>query len=141
MTPAGVAQAPELAAIHAAAFDPAWSAAALAGLLASPGCFAFWRPGEGFLLARAVLDEAEIITLAVVPEHRRQGLAGRLLAATVAGCMARGVAHLHLEVATDNSAAQSFYSAAGFHQVGLRRGYYENGADARLLRLNLCAAQ
>ena len=130
-----------LAAIHAASFPPAqrWDAAALQSLLASAGCFAFWCPARAFILLRTVLDEAEILTLATAPAHRREGLAARLLDAAAAACVARGVLAGHLEVAPENLAASSLYEKAGFRQVGRRPGYYADGADALLLRLNLSA--
>ena len=58
-------------------FPDAWSAAAIRELFAGPGVFAFLAP-DGFILARAAGDEAEILTLAVMPAARRQGI-GRAL--------------------------------------------------------------
>ncbi len=136
---AAPADAAGLAAIHAAGFDAGWGAAAIATLLDSPGCFAMWLPGRSFILLRSVLDEAEIITIATVPAHRRQGLAGALLAAAAAACVARGVRVLHLEVAEGNKPARHLYSAEGFEQVGRRPHYYPDGQAALLLRLTLCA--
>ncbi|HAL06313.1 MAG TPA: ribosomal-protein-alanine acetyltransferase, partial [Brevundimonas sp.] len=64
-----------LAAIHAEAFETPWDAAALAELLASPGVFVV-AEADGFILIRVVVDEAEILTLAVRPTARRAGLGG-----------------------------------------------------------------
>ena len=105
---ATAADAPALAAIHAGAFPQGWSAADIAALLRSPGCYARWVPGQAFILVRAVLDEAEIITLATVPARRRQGLAQALVGQTGAFCLAQGVTVLHLEVAAGNVPAQAF---------------------------------
>ena len=132
--------APMLAAIHAASFTPAWDAAAIAVLLESPGCFALWFPGEAFILLRTVLDEAEIITLAVVPARRRRGEARALLQAGAAACVVRGATTLHLEVAAGNAAALALYSSLGFRQSGCRPRYYADGGDALLWRLSLCEA-
>lgn len=137
--PATPADAPALAAIHAAGFDGGWDAAAIACLLASPGCFALWFPGRAFIMLRSVLDEAEIITIATAPAQRRLGLARRLLAAAAGVCMARGAGVLHLEVAEGNLAANRLYSSLEFEQVGRRPRYYADGAAALLLRLNLSA--
>ena len=68
--------AERLAGIHAAAFSAPWDAASLADLLAQAGVFAIEVP-EGFILLRTVVDEAEILTLAVRPEARRRGLGAR----------------------------------------------------------------
>ena len=70
--------APPLAELHAAGFTPAWSANDIAELLASPGAFGLAAEDEsgftGFVLARTVADESEILTIAVDPAQRRQGL-------------------------------------------------------------------
>jgi ribosomal-protein-alanine N-acetyltransferase len=141
MRPAEAAEAVALAALHAAAFPPGqrWDAAAIAGLLAMPGVFGLVVRGLGFVLARVAADEAEILTLAVAPAARRQGHGGALLAAAMAQAAARGAASMFLDVAADNAAARALYAAAGFAEVGRRRRYYADGADALVLRRDLNA--
>lgn len=138
MTPAEV---PAAAALHAASFPAgeAWSADAIGLLLALPASFGVLRPGEGFVLASAAAGEAEILTIAVVPAARRQGVGGALLAAALAGARLRGATTMFLEVAEGNAAARALYAAAGFHEVGRRRRYYADGADALVLRRDLLA--
>lgn len=138
----GPADAARLAAVHAEAFDAPWDAAALATLLSQPGVFAV-RADDGFILCRTVLDEAEILTLAVRPSARRSGLGARLTRAA-AGLAARdGATRLFLEVAEDNAAARALYARAGFEQTGRRRRYYArpggDAVDALLLTLNFDA--
>ncbi len=119
-----------LAELHAACFDEAWDADAFATLLAMPGAFALLaeEPARdipsGFLMIRGVGDEAEIITLGVLPARRRKGLARDLLAGGVKEAVSRGARRLFLEVAADNDAALALYHAAGFTQVGRRADYY-----------------
>ena len=129
-----------LAAIHASAFERPWDAAAFAGLLGQAGLFAL-GDDRGFILVRAVADEAEILTLAVRPEARRGGLGRDLVEAGARAAQARGAATLHLEVAEDNAAALGLYHATGFSEVGRRPGYYVRAdgpaADALLLARNL----
>ena len=128
-----LAHAAALAAIHAAAFPPgqAWTERALAELLAMPGAFGWLDPRGGFVLARAVAGEAEVLTLAVAPESRRLGIARGLLARAMAA-----VAPMpwFLEVDAGNAAARGLYAATGFTPCGLRQGYYAGGADALVLR-------
>jgi len=120
-----------LAELHRACFADAWSEATLAELLASPGVFAFLAEGgEGFVLARAVADEAEILSVGVVPAHRRQGIGHRLLSAAAVEARRRGAARLFLEVASDNGPALALYRQAGFAKVGRRAGYYHRPAGA-----------
>ncbi len=133
----GADAAETLAALHARAFDKAWSAGELASLLQSPGAFALLAreiEPAGFVLARIAADEAEILTLAVLPEARRKGIAAALVRATAAAASAAGGRSLHLEVAEDNVAGRALYAKLGFEQTGRRRGYYASGsADALIM--------
>lgn len=119
-----------LAAIHAEAFDAPWDESSLAELLASPGVFAV-AEGDGFILIRVVVDEAEILTLAVRPAARRAGLGGRLVEAAVVRAAALGAERLFLEVAQGNSAARALYARSGFVEMGRRRGYYSHADGSR----------
>jgi len=130
-----------LAALHAACFSQAWDTAAITALLGTPGTFAF-RGDDGFVLARTAGDEAEILTLAVAPAARGQGLGRALLQATIAQARAMGAQSLFLEVGADNPQALALYAGLGFTKVGTRKGYYatpSGGTDALLLRLPLPA--
>jgi ribosomal-protein-alanine N-acetyltransferase len=84
------------------------------------------HPGKplGFLLARAAADEAEILTLAVAPRHRRRHIGSRLLAGAVDMLAAAGARRLHIEVACSNILARRLYENAGFAVSGTRRDYY-----------------
>jgi tRNA threonylcarbamoyladenosine biosynthesis protein TsaB len=124
-----------LAALHGACFPEAWTAPAIAQLLATPGTFAF-AGAQGFILVRAAADEAEILTIAVAPEARRRGLGRALLDAAAAHAVSLGAQRLFLEVSTANDAALALYRGAGFAQAGLRKGYY-NGQDALILSRTL----
>ncbi len=91
----------------------------------------------GFILARVAADEAEILTIAVSPELRGQGLGGALLEAAMAEAARRGAAAMFLEVSADNHGAQRLYERHGFGQVGLRQRYYADGSDARVMQRDL----
>jgi ribosomal-protein-alanine N-acetyltransferase len=129
-----------LADLHAGAFSAPWDAAAFQTLLEQEGVFAIEEPG-GFILIRSVVDEAEILTLAVDPAVRRQGLGTRLVHKGAASAAARGAARLFLEVADDNHPALALYARTGFAEAGRRRGYYARPdgrpRDALILALNL----
>lgn len=141
MMAATVAHAPVMAAIHAACFPPRerWGVDAMALQLGQPGGFGLIDPAGGFLLARIAADEAEILTIAVAPEARRQGLAAALLRAATTRAAAAGARALFLEVAADNAPARSLYAAAGFVEVGRRKRYYAGGTDALIMRRDLIA--
>ncbi len=133
---AGPAHAEAMAAIHAACFPPCerWDAGSLGVLAAQPGAAALIDPEGGFVLLRLAADEAEILTLAVLPALRRRGRGRALLRAAAALARARGARALFLEVAGDSPAALALYDSEGFREVGRRAGYYAHGADALVLR-------
>lgn len=134
--------AARLAALHAEAFAAAWSEAEFADLLQQAGVFAV-EEADGFILMRVVLDEAEILTLAVRPQARRAGLGGRLVGQAAVRAAQAGALRLFLEVAEDNVAARALYERAGFAQIGRRKAYYaaaDGGrTDALVLGLDLSA--
>ena len=137
----------DLEAIHAQAFDGpttgrAWTQADFAALLGQPGVFVL-GDSRGFVLIRVVVDEAEILTLAVRPAARRLGLGLDLIRAAGTLAAGIGVTRLLLEVAQDNLAARALYDRAGFEPAGRRPRYYARAdgaaADALILVLNLPA--
>ena len=109
-----------------------WSARSLAEVMALPGVFGLLALEDeapagapaGFLLAQVLFEEAELLTLGVLPACRRSGLGRRLLAAGLAEAGRRGARRMTLEVAADNGAAQALYRTAGFREAGRRRNYY-----------------
>ncbi|HEX8483983.1 GNAT family N-acetyltransferase [Sphingomonas sp.] len=117
--------------VMAAAFDPkfgeAWTRSQTLGVLAMPGIRLTLATIDGiplgFAMVRAILDEAELLLIAVDPVRRRTGIGGALLRAVEADCTTRGVRKIHLEVRAGNAAVR-LYTGRGFAQVGERRGYY-----------------
>jgi ribosomal-protein-alanine N-acetyltransferase len=95
----------------------------------------------GFVHARRIIDEAEILAIAVAPSVRRHGLARQLIERLVAELNSAPPCRLFLEVSVENKAAIALYRQAGFQQAGLRKGYYDapNSAavDALLLVLGI----
>jgi ribosomal-protein-alanine N-acetyltransferase len=142
LRPAALEDAPALEALHARAFDRPWSAADIGRLMHMLGGFGVLaEDGDGpagFVLARAIGGEGEILTLAVSPRARRRGIGAALVEAAAAAAAGRGAGALFLEVAADNAAAIALYRKAGFRDAGLRRGYYAREgappADALVLR-------
>jgi ribosomal-protein-alanine N-acetyltransferase len=142
MERAGPAHAEALAAIHHAAFPPGqrWGREAMVLQLELPGVFVLYDPRGAMVMARIAADEAEILTLAVLPDQRRQGLARILLEEAAQQCQALGATTLFLEVATRNEAAHALYLAQGFQEIGRRRRYYADGDDALVMRRMLTPA-
>jgi ribosomal-protein-alanine N-acetyltransferase len=119
------------ASLHADAFAHGWSEPEFESLLASRACVcdgAFEGEGgplAGFLLSRRAADEAEILTIAVAPRHRRRGVGAALLGAQSRRLAELGARRLFLEVAEDNAAALGLYRGLGFREEGRRKGYYK----------------
>ena len=131
----------DMAHIHAAAFTDArpWTEAEFAALRDSPFVFATMQP-HGFALVRVVAGEAELLTIAVHPDHQGTGIGRRLMTLWMAQA-AETATEAFLEVAADNAPARALYSSCGFAPAGLRTGYYlRAGAaavDAVLMRAPL----
>lgn len=87
----------------------------------------------GFLAARKLTDELEILNLAVAPTSRRQDVAGQLLRAAMKWAAAEGIAKIYLEVRASNAPAKTFYESYGFRATGTRTNYYRDPADDALL--------
>lgn len=95
---------------------------------------------QAFCLFSRVLDEAELLRIAVAPEARRQGLARQLLQQAMHELSSVGVRHLFLEVRASNQAAQGLYTGLGWRPTGVRKDYYPQGMereDALLFGLDL----
>ena len=121
-----------LADLHARAFTRAsrsWSAEEISDLAAQGSLFV---GPYAFALFSKVLDEAELLTIAVDPDHQRQGAGRRLLAAAEAALAAEGVMRSLLEVAADNDGAIALYLQAGYNIVGQRKTYYDRGVAGRV---------
>ena len=137
-------QSDVLAAVHAQAFERPWAASEIAALLQTPGVIALLadeEPPAGIVLCRTVADEAEILTLAVAPWARRQGVARGLVLAAQDLVRRAGAEALLLEVGATNTAAITLYGGLGFIAAGRRKAYYDRspGAceDALVMRLDL----
>ncbi len=142
---AGVPHIGVLAALHAESFDTPWSASTFGDLISATGAIARLALADGqpigFVVGRATLDEAEILTICVSPEGRRRGAASRLMR-DVLGCFdLAGARVAFLEVAYGNKAARALYHRLGFIAVGQRPRYYTHPdgtqETALILRLDL----
>ena len=121
-----------MAALHRACFTVPrpWAAAEFAELTANPMCFVI-GDARGFAMGRAVAGEAELLTLAVDPLLRRQGIGATLVQNFLTAARGRGAESAFLEVIEDNHAARELYLKAGFVETGLRRGYYHCPQNGR----------
>ena len=89
----------------------------------------------GYVGSQTVIDESDMMNIAVHPDFRRRGIAEALVAELEAALRQRGSRALTLEVRDSNAPAIALYEKLGFAQIGLRKNYYRNPKeDARILR-------
>jgi ribosomal-protein-alanine acetyltransferase len=135
--PASRADLPELARLEQRAFSDPWSEAQLLEAFGWSGSLMLVTEAAGqitgYVLARSIVDEGEILSIAADPDLRRAGIGSALLAAATAVLEERGVRSLWLEVRTSNVAARSMYAAAGFVESGVRRNYYRDPVEDALV--------
>ena len=147
-----------LAEIHKACFDSCWDKQSFQNMLIDPAFFGFIVGKEetnnekincGFILCRRTLDEIDIITFCVLPQHRRFGFGKLLIVETVkkAGMILKDesdileIIKIFLEVAENNIPAINLSKTFGFNKVSKRPKYYteKNGSaiDAYVMVLTI----
>ncbi|MDI7864724.1 GNAT family N-acetyltransferase [Rhizobiaceae bacterium n13] len=135
---------PAVADLHGERFARPWGDGEIHGLLMQPSVYGFVarqtngifkQPLSGFVLAREVAGEAEILTIAVNAKLSRSGLGWRLMQAALREAEVRGGESMFLEVEEGNAAALGLYRKLGFAKVGERSAYYadKNGVRSTAL--------
>jgi ribosomal-protein-alanine N-acetyltransferase len=138
--PGQMADAPEMARIHAAGFYRGWPVGEFESFLsddATPvyvACDAKRRIA-GFALVRVVEDEAELLTIAVDPKWRGKRVGDALLRAVFDDLLLSPARRMFLEVSEENAAAIRLYERLGFAVISRRKGYYPkaDGSQATAL--------
>lgn len=136
MNESHVAQVAELEKI---CFSDPWSENSVASELRNP--LSCWLVAEedgvvaGYVGSQTVMDESDMMNVAVHPDYRRKGISEALVAELVEALKKRESHCLTLEVRASNEPAKALYEKLGFTQVGLRKNYYRNPKeDALILR-------
>ena len=136
MKPEHVAQ---VAALEKICFSDPWSERSVASELENK--LAYWLvalEGEtvaGYIGSQTVMEETDMMNVAVHPDFRRKGIAEALVDGLVAALKEKGSRCLTLEVRASNEPAIRLYEKLGFAQIGRRPKYYRNPReDALILR-------
>jgi len=129
----------QVLAIENDSFPRPWSRQHFLDELASPvavSLVALTRGNEvaGYICCRIILDEAEILDVAVAHHWRRCGVGALLVQEALKLCRHRGVRTIDLEVRASNRAAIRLYHQLSFIETGCRSSYYENGENAVLMQ-------
>ena len=133
---------PEVARIETTAFSTPWSEGTFRSLLDRSGV-ELWVAEWGDQLAAyailwKVLDEGELANLAVRRDLQGRGIGSGLLSRMLEVAEDSGVRSLYLEVRESNGRAREMYARCGFHEIGVRKGYYEGPReDAWVLKKSL----
>lgn len=84
----------------------------------------------GFCLLQPVVDEANLLLMAIDPSQQGKGLGFELLEASM-NMLKNDPVQIFLEVRESNIAAIKLYEKAGFHQIDMRKNYYPNSDGSR----------
>lgn len=125
--------------MEVASFADPWSFRDFAETLAAGAVFLVGVDAEdrvlGYLVARQMADEAEILNVGVAPESRRHGVGRALVAAGLERLASLGARQVYLEVRESNRAARELYRGFAFSEVSRRAKYYRRPVeDAVVLR-------
>ena len=111
-------------------FSDSWSKKDIFSYICSDDgmCFSALDNGEviGYIIGRKIPPEAEIYRVAVRMDKRKRGVGYRLLSYALKTERGSGVETVFLEVRSRNDAARALYSAYGFTEAGIRKGYYKS---------------
>ena len=81
---------------------------------------------RGYAIMMPAVDEAEVLTIGVAAAQQRKGLGRAMLRGMLELAREKNMRRVFLEVRPSNTAAVALYRSAGFMQIGVRRGYYQN---------------
>lgn len=140
--PVTTADLDEILSLERASFEHPWSGEHILNEIQSPLSFPLMARLDdgscaGYICPMLVLDEGQILNVAVHPSCRGRGIGGILLEAALAQFRTRGASIVHLEVRPTNTIAISLYTRRGFVTAGRRKAYYENGEDAILMKYEI----
>ena len=129
----------QIAELEKLCFSDPWSENSIASELDNK--LAFWlvaTEGErvaGYIGSQTVMDETDMMNVAVHPDYRRKGIAEALVNNLVEQLKKMGSHCLTLEVRASNAPATALYEKLGFSEIGRRKNYYRNPReDALILR-------
>lgn len=120
-----------------------WNIAQFEESLASYQCTVFEKSNQvvGFCILQTVLDEANLLLMAIHPNQQGQGLGYQLLDESIQ-MLKNNPIQIFLEVRESNTAAIALYEKSDFHQIDLRKNYYPNkdgGREHAIIMVKACS--
>ena len=120
--------------LERACLPDAWQKHTLQNLMNEARYLILILENYGYLIGWSAAGAAEIERVGVLPAQRSHGVGARLVREAIAALTNRGAREIWLEVRAGNGAARALYRKCGFEESGVRRGYYDDGEDAILMR-------
>ena len=131
----------QIAQLEKSCIPDGWSENAFEQALENPNALIFaavcGSEVLGFLNGSYVLDEAELLNIAVSEKFRKSGIAGMLVTAFEDELRKHGVKTVYLEVRESNTPGRKLYEKHGFKQNGLRKNYYSSPAENAVLMVKM----
>ena len=129
----------EIAYIDSISFSESWSEKSYLEM-AENKIYSFFKEEvndkiAGFIVLMDVVDAAEIIRVAVLPEYREMGIGTKLIEKAVEEIMKKGMKNIFLEVRESNSNAIKLYNKSGFEECGVRKNYYSNPKENGIIMI------
>ena len=128
----------EIAEIEILSFSLPWSEAAISEEIENP--ISYWLVAKidgrvvGYIGSQIVLDEADIMNIAVHPDYRRKSIGHALLKQLIQDLINETLSFMTLEVRPSNISALNLYLSFGFYQIGRRPNYYKHPKEDALIR-------
>ncbi|MBQ4566183.1 MAG: ribosomal protein S18-alanine N-acetyltransferase [Oscillospiraceae bacterium] len=124
---------PQIAALEKVCFSDPWSQRSIASELSNPySCWLVWEEEGtvlGYIGSQTVPPEADVMNVAVAPEHRKKKIGSKLLTALCELLHREAIDKLFLEVRASNTPAIALYEGFGFQILGRRPKYYVNPVE------------
>ena len=140
---ASINDLPAISQIEDESFSPPWTTATFRIEVENPQALFLIAEKEnsllGYVCSWLVVDEIQILKVAVRSHARRAGVASQLVQTLLSQACKEGAKTANLEVRESNAAARGLYAELGFSEVATRAGYYTDGDDALFLIKDLVA--
>ena len=131
----------EVFSIEVASSQTPWSRNSFAEEIQNPLAHCFVMKGGngsgqrviGFICFRNVVEESELLDIAVHPDYRKMGIGKKLMQFYINFSRRRGIHTFYLEVNASNQSAIHLYQSFAYQFSGVRKNFYQGKSDALLM--------
>lgn len=126
--------------IEKSCYENPWSSNKFLDTLSNPNSYSQGLMTDdgliGYAFFNLAVDSADLLNLAIHPNYQQQGFARLLMKKSFSKLTKLGVNCLYLEVRESNHRAINFYHKVGFKQISIRKKYYSNGENAKIMHFD-----